>query len=401
MRKLTSAFLLLMMSVNFVQAFEIKYNKAKIDSVTKDVLKAFEAVAEADQPKLNVVFTKHSSEDDVNKILKKYSWITKLEVKYTKKIVKIDGLKKAKSLKILKLISLQASKETPFDLGGLKSVKTLEEVNFRGTIVTNLEALASSKGLEKVNFYMSPVSSLEFLAKTPNVKWLDLYGYKHTFPDYKPLAKLKNLEYLNVYMNKQATDENLAALSELKNIKTFKAANCKLFTNINFLMNCTQLEKLDLKWARGLVDISGAAGMVNLVELDIDDSKVSDISVLANCVKLEELDISGTGVSDFDGLKNLKSLKRLTIQSSVIMTDIKFVKELKTLTHLDIKDSKVTDLSPLKGNLIIESITLRKTGVKDISPLYECKNLKYLRLDSDFDEKQKEAIKAKIERIYL
>ena len=69
--------------------------------------------------------------------------------------------------------------------------------------------------LKKARFFSSEIDSIEFVKNTPELESLNLHGIGHTFKNYEPLCELKKLKDLDIYMNKQATDENLALLVKL------------------------------------------------------------------------------------------------------------------------------------------------------------------------------------------
>ena len=57
---------------------------------------------------------------------------------------------------------------------------------------------------------------------------------------------------------------------------------------------------------------------MNLTELQLDDTQVSDLAPLAKCKKLEKLSIKHTNVIDVSPLKGLEKLKFLYVEGCAI-----------------------------------------------------------------------------------
>ena len=184
-----------------------------------------------------------------------WSWLTYLLVKGDEQVVSLEPLSKLTNLEELILSQFQLDEDKPLDATPLGKLKKLKRLHVSSTPLKNWDALASCTKLEDLDFHTSRVSSLEFLRSTPEVKVLDLYGYQHSFPDYKPVASLKKLESLDIYMNRQAVDENLAVLKQLTSLKMMSMANCRKVTTLEFLSNCKDLEILRATWAKKLTDI--------------------------------------------------------------------------------------------------------------------------------------------------
>jgi internalin A len=57
---------------------------------------------------------------------------------------------------------------------------------------------------------------------------------------------------------------------------------------------------------------------VNLTELELADTQISDVTPLAKCKKLEKLSIKHTTVADISPLKGLDKLKFLYVEGCAI-----------------------------------------------------------------------------------
>jgi hypothetical protein len=149
-----------------------------------------------------------------------------------------------KGLKSLRTMSMMAAKKGAMDVTPLAGLTELEDLDLYGTPIKNAAALGTLKKMMKLSFYMSDVDSIECVKGMPELATLSLYGFGHTFKDYTPLLGLKKLRELNIYMNKEATDELLAPLAALTSLNRIDMANDKRITTLGFLKGCKKLKKL-------------------------------------------------------------------------------------------------------------------------------------------------------------
>lgn len=97
---------------------------------------------------------------------------------------------------------------------------------------------------------------------------------------------------------------------------------------------------------------------------------------------LEHLDLSGTAVSDLSPLAGMKGLERLYLGKTGV-SDLSPFAGMKSLEHLDLSCCKnLADLSPLKGMKSLYNLDLSGCkDVTDLSPLKGMKSLYALKLD--------------------
>jgi hypothetical protein len=91
--------------------------------------------------------------------------------------------------------------------------------------------------------------------------------------------------------------------------------------------------------------------------------------------------LRNTPVSDLSPLAELKHLEGLNLYSAGVK-DLSPLAELTKLEILTLSYTQVSDLSPLAELKNLEQLFLINTQVSDLSPLVELKNLYHLRLDN-------------------
>ncbi|MEN8248430.1 MAG: leucine-rich repeat domain-containing protein [Bacteroidota bacterium] len=364
-------------SQNEVKDFEKKYGEIVINRATKEAIETINSIENVSNKR--VAISKLATQEDFDVVCSSLSWIRKLEIASRNEFINnINSINKLTSLTELKISSLKSSNDNPLDLNPLKTLVSLKKLDFYATKVKNTDALKVLTNLEDVSFYMSSVSSISFLEGTPKIKKLNLYGFGHTFENYEPIAKLEYLEEINIYMNKQANDENLEPFKSLNSLKKISMSNNKIITTLDFLENCTQMERIDASWCTGIADFSALVNMPKLKILKVSDSKLDNLSFLKDKLNLTTLDVSGTMISD-----------------------ISLLSECVNLEKIDISETSVTDISALNKCVNIEDINVSKTTVSDISPLFDCKRIRYLKISSKVPEHQVEQAKTLYEKIRI
>lgn len=80
------------------------------------------------------------------------------------------------------------------------------------------------------------------------------------------------------------------------------------------------------------------------------------------------MDLRGSKLIDLSLLARFKELAHLELRGSDV-TDVSLISRLKKLKKLDLSGTKVSDLSPLADLSVLESLDLSETQVSDLSPL--------------------------------
>ena len=126
------------------------------------------------------------------------------------------------------------------------------------------------------------------------------------------------------------------------------------------------LERLVLdsdKYIRGL---SALKTLRKLLMISMGQEGFQEITALEN---LDNLDIGGRRLEHLNGIQSMKSLSSLTIGYASKLYDISPIASLPNLKTLHMERCKnMTDFSPLKGNNVVEKLTLDRVDSLDFVP---------------------------------
>ena len=152
-----------------------------------------------------------------------------------------------------------------------------------------------------------------------------------------------HLDMITIVSGEGAVIHSLEGVQYLRNVRMLNLAFCgisdltplgelvkltvlDLFANhvqdLTPLSNVVSLRVLQLGWNFEICDITPLSGLVGLVELGLNDNRISDISPLASLVNLEVLWINNNEISD---LSPLRGLERIIEFSAVGQIVIQFV----------------------------------------------------------------------------
>ena len=129
------------------------------------------------------------------------------------------------------------------------------------------------------------------------------------------------------------------------------------------LINLESLVLYSDKYIRGL---STLKTLRKLLMVAVGQEGFQEITALEN---LDSLDIGGRRLEHLNGIQSMKSLSSLTIGYASKLYDISPIASLPNLKTLHVERCKnMTDFSPLKGNNVIEKLTLDQVERLDFVP---------------------------------
>jgi Leucine-rich repeat (LRR) protein len=173
---------------------------------------------------------------------------------------------------------------------------------------------------------------------------------------------------------------NLAGIENCINLKELTINYTKV-SDISCIKILKKLTKLELS-ANNISDISVLENLKELQYLKIYEKELSNINSIAHLKKLKELSITFVGIADIDSLSNLLRLNTLHLSGNNIR-DITPLSNLSNLKELSLNDNMIIDITPLLSLKKLQALYLNNNKIENISPLEDLTNLKSLYLDGN------------------
>ncbi len=156
------------------------------------------------------------------------------------------------------------------------------------------------------------------------------------------------------------------------------------FTGLEY---CTNLEYLDIASDVETLDFSFLGNLKKLITLKIDVPVIADLSALEYCTeltsltfeaaipddmsavsslsKLTTLNLEYTDITSFPDCSAMSSLQTVNCNSCSSLTDISGLANCNNLTSINLENTAVSDITPLKGKTLITSLVLDKVKITD------------------------------------
>lgn len=264
------------------------------------------------------------------------------------------------------------------DLSSLKYCRKLESVDLRRSDDSvNFAVLAGIPTLRTLSFSNSNITDFSDVSLFTGITKLSFY--ETSFNDLSLISNLTNLEELSFGSFIEAMDvaENLDAIKNLTSLKTLSADNAGI-TDISALKGMTELESLSIA-GNPIEDFTPLAGLTKLRLLDLTNTLVSDLGFLKKLTNIDTLYLGGINpelsaagyapkslgkcrIEDFSPIADLVNIENLIIVYTD-MSDISFVSGLKSAQVISIDNNKITDPSPLYELERVEQVDLYKNPI--------------------------------------
>ena len=270
------------------------------------------------------------------------------------------------------------------------AAESLEELDLQGCpLVNDLEPLAAFPRLRVLELSTDTVRDLSALARIPSLRELRLWGRRPV--DLTPVTGLTQLTTLDLFMVPVRTLEPFGRLTALRKLRVSFSAD---LGDLSAIAQLKDLEEVDFGGATTL-DLSPIRDLPSLRVLHASSSDVVGLPHFQTLPRLEDLDVElgvlhtlrgieaaralrrlsfcCTTLSDLSPLSGLESLERLCIMSGgrdrCRVTDLRPLRGLKRLTHLDIDGATLRDLTPLAELRALEVVMLPRTDIESVEPL--------------------------------
>jgi hypothetical protein len=261
----------------------------------------------------------------------------------------------------LKILSIVAQNPSPcVDLNGILGLKdTLRSLTL-DVCLSNREAISELKNLEKLELHLNyKVENLEFLRGCTSIRKLRLVNYpdvKIEIVDLSPIASLVALKSLSLslsgFCGLELLDQPLTSI-----LIGACVGACRM--DINKLPNLQYVERLEL------------------FSISTVDNTPIDLGFLSKAPRLKKLNLANIDITNFEILSTLTELKHLTTETCFGIVDIIPLSNLR-LESLDLTQSSVVDISPLKDMVTLKTLNLTELPIVDCSVLATLTSLETL-----------------------
>ena len=230
--------------------------------------------------------------------------------------------------------------------------------------ITKLPDLSNLNQLMKIVIWNTPIDDISSLGECKKLKELDI---RQTWiSDLSVLTECNNLEKLYFRDNPVAEECNLEKLTYLmpKRLESASFHHCHKLNKVNgCLAECKRLK-----------------------ELELSDTEIASLSFLRDLTGLESVRLSNlANVSDLSSLRGIK-LKRIFLDNLPQLTDVSFLKNTDSLLEFEARNcEKLNDVSALSNKNALTNITLENTKVNNVSFLKGVSNSRRLSLSISGD----------------
>lgn len=207
------------------------------------------------------------------------------------------------------------------DLAALSHMSRMETLYLSNNAIINLTPLNGLSGLKELNVNHNSITSLQPICSNRNLFSLSVnHNQLKTLGD---LELLPDLEYLDVSYNKLDT---VTVLGRCNSLNALNISN-NLITDIESISNLTGLQELNCSYNQitelpnwsaecGLIELNASYNDIdditvlgnltglNLLNLDYN-ARLTDVNPLVNCLNLIEVDLFGTLVTDVSMLTDM------------------------------------------------------------------------------------------------
>lgn len=297
----------------------------------------------------------------------------------------VDSIGELLNLKNLKTLKAEGAPISSFAV--LNEFKNLENLYLRNSGFNNPENIKELKALKNLDLSQNYMVNFSSLAALTSIQSLNLS--QTNIQDLNPLVNFSNLETLDITKTPVA---DITPLNDLPALKKVLADETQLSTlaadnfvrknpEVLLIHHVKDLESwwatLTPGWKEGLKRANPSIQGEN-----------PGIEILTQTVTVQSLDISALEISTLKPVIRFINLTEINISDNPI-EDLLPLSEVKTLKKIVGKNTKVSDLSVLQTNELLESIDLQGSQVKSIVSVINLPQLTYLNVDqSELDQEE-------------
>lgn len=229
------------------------------------------------------------------------------------------------------------------------------------------------------------VSRLYGLEYAEDLRYLSLPYQRVT--DLSPLAGLTKLVFLNLKDNEFTSPDGNPMETTYKGKTTMQTPGQRI-TDFTPLKNLKNLEYLDVYGAKPGKTIDALSGLTKLRSLSIWANGVDNINFAKDLNELVLFNAQGNPISDISPLKGAVKIETLNLdagktnEGKAKLEDISLLKDMPNLTFLNISNQNVSDLSALADAEYLEEFwAINNPNLKDFSLLKKLPRLTKVVVD--------------------
>ena len=222
---------------------------------------------------------------------------------------------------------------------------------------------------------IKPVNHLDFLSNLVTIETLKLQAsFAAKSPDFS-INALKFLQKLKFLQTSGLGYAKVDIISNLKNLNYVKLHESDL-SDISGLTSSEDLEFIDLNYATKLTNISSLSKLKNIKLIDLSSTQITSLKGLENSVNLHGLNASRTPIKNLDGLVNAKNIYCIDVTDCKELESIEGIKNSMKLKEILLDNcSSIQSLSGIENCKGLKIITLSGSGISNLNPLINCKNI--------------------------
>jgi hypothetical protein len=220
------------------------------------------------------------------------------------------------------------------------------------------------------------------ILEMPNLTDLEIdLGPNIRLKDYSILKRIKGLQTLIIGNIGDSDIDNIIGLDSLNWLIISNSS----ITNIEFLKSLSQLTLFGLDKTPNVRNFKPLEYLTKVDQVNLTNSNFTEneIGTIPDIETLTCLSLYNNNIKKIEQLPQMENLEVLEISRNPL-TGINIpATKLPDLKYLGLDDTDISDLKELKGVENIDTICLRRTKVKLLSPIRDYKNLKYIYVNVD------------------
>lgn len=246
------------------------------------------------------------------------------------------------------LISLDVSGTSFEDITIINSLSKLHSFHIDATSITTLSAISDSLNLEIIAFDNTMISDLTPLIALPKIRMIYCDNSKVNIDEVKKFIS-KKPGVIIIYETQSLQNWWTSLDQNLKNFIRSRIDSINEPPNTETLHEIIFTETADLSDQKTISSLEGFQELINLKNLNLSGTMVTDLSPISTVSHISDLDISGTPITDISPLSKLHSLQKLDIRHTNI-SNLDSIISISSLKLIEADSSGVDQEMALQFN---------------------------------------------------